>query len=150
MTSYLLDTNVVSSLAPTKGERPESQSELSEWIVANTDALFLSVITALEIEAGLIKLGRVAPGRWHQRLSEWFSSILLHYNDRILPLDLRVARLASIMTDTSKARGLYPGMADVTIAATAVAHNHIFLTRNLKHFEALDVPIIDPFERLPS
>jgi predicted nucleic acid-binding protein len=119
-------------------------------MVANSDDLFLSVMTALELEAGLIKLGRLAPGRWHEKLSEWFSSILLHYNDRILPLDLAVARIASLMTDRSKARGLYPGMADVTIAATALAHNQILLTRNLKHFEALEVATIDPFERLPS
>jgi predicted nucleic acid-binding protein len=53
------------------------------------------------------------------------------------------------MTDRSKARGLYPGMADVAIAATAVAHGQILLTRNRKHFEVLDIETIDPFERLP-
>ncbi len=149
LTRYLLDTNVVSSLAPSKGERPASHAGISAWIVANTDRLFLSAVTALEIEAGVIKLARSAPGRWQQQMSEWFSAILLHYADRILPLDLQIARLASAMTDRNKAQGLYPGMADTIIAATALAHGQVLLTRNLKHFEGFEVQMANPFERLP-
>ena len=149
MTSYLLDTNVVSSLAPTEGERPASHAGISGWIVANSDRLFFSVVTALEIEAGVIKLERSAAGRRQQRMSEWFSSILLHYADRILPLDLKIVRLASAMTDRSKARGLYPGMADTVIAATAISHGLILLTRNLRHFEVFEIETVNPFESLP-
>ena len=97
----------------------------------------------------MIKLARSAPGRWQQQMSEWFSAILLHYADRILPLDLQIARLASAMTDRSKAKGLYPGMADTVIAATAVAHGQKLLTRNLKHFEIFAMEMANPFEHLP-
>lgn len=146
---YLMDTNVVSSLAPSKGVRPPEHSAISEWIIAHSDALFLSVVSAIEIEAGLMKLERSASGAWQEQMSQWFSSILFHYQERILPLDIAVARIASRMTDKSKARGLYPGIADVAIGATAVAHRQILLTRNRKHFEALEIELLDPFEQLP-
>ena len=150
MKRYLLDTNVLSALAPGKADKPVLDPALMSWIRANTDALFISAITAIEIEAGVLKLGRTSPGRWHARLSNWFALILNEYGDRILAADLPVARVASLMTDRSKAKGEYPGFPDVVIAATAVAYDLILLTRNLKHFDSLGVPGIDPFERLPS
>jgi toxin FitB len=47
------------------------------------------------------------------------------------------------------AKGHNPGLADILIAATGIAHQLTVLTRNLRHFEPLDVPCLDPFKGLP-
>ena len=49
---YLVDTNVISAGAPSKGQR---WAELAEWMDANSDRLFLSTVSVAEIEAGIAK-----------------------------------------------------------------------------------------------
>ncbi len=39
---------------------------------------------------------------------------------------------------------------DLIIAATAHVHRLTVLTRNLRHFEPVGVPVIDPTRSLPS
>jgi hypothetical protein len=50
---YLLDTNVISV-----GISPSTHPELAEWLAANADSLFISVITIAEIENGIAKARR--------------------------------------------------------------------------------------------
>lgn len=149
MTAYVLDTNVVSAFAPGRVGKPAPDAAVSAWVRRNEDDLFLSAITPLEIEAGLLKLGRTAPGDWHTQMSDWFAVLLEQFSDRVLPVDLSVARTAAAITDRNAARGLDPGLADVVIAATALAHGMTLLTRNLRHFIGSGVSAVDPFERLP-
>jgi predicted nucleic acid-binding protein len=112
--------------------------------------LFLSAITALEIEAGLYRLGRRSPGRWHQEMLEWYSVLLEQFTDHVLPVDLSVARMAAAVTDRNRANGIEAGIADVLIAATALANDKTLLTRNLRHFAASGVKVADPFHALPQ
>jgi predicted nucleic acid-binding protein len=150
LSTYLLDTDVVSAFAPAKAKKPAIEARVADWFDRNAERLFLSAVTAIELEAGLLKLGRVSPGRRHSELSRWFEEILADYEKRILPLDTNVARIASQITDRSKAAGAYPGLSDVAIAATAIANDMTLLTRNLRHFSALGVNSVDPFDRLPT
>jgi toxin FitB len=150
LSGFLLDTNVVSALAPGRGEKPDLPPSLLAWLRANEERLFLSAVTALELEAGLIKLGRMEPGTRQEQLARWFAAILTFYGERILAFDLRVVRVASALTDRGKAKGKYPGLADVMIAATAVVHGLTLVSSNLKHFEPLGIETFDPFQRLPS
>jgi len=147
--SFILDTNVVSAFAPGRHGKPPSDPAVSAWIRQNEDNLFLSAITPLEIEAGLLKLGRVSPGRWHTEMVNWFQVFLEQFTDRVLPLDLSVARSAAKIADRNAAQGLDPGLPDIVIAATTIAHGMTLLTRNLRHFIASGVSAVDPFEQLP-
>ena len=149
MTDYLLDTNVLSAFAPKKDPSRAIGPELASWVRHNSESLFFSTVTAVEIEAGLIKLERISPGAWQQQLVHWYALILEHYKSRIVALDLQIARLASALTDQAKAAGNYPGFADTAIAATAACKNMTLLTRNVRHFEPLGISVADPFERLP-
>jgi predicted nucleic acid-binding protein len=110
----------------------------------------LSAVTVVEVETGLIQLRRTAPGRRAEDLASWFDRILAFYGERVLPLDLKVARIASVLADRGTARGRHPGLADVLIAATCVAHELALLSRNGRHFEPLGIDVVDPFKRLPS
>jgi predicted nucleic acid-binding protein len=150
LTEYLLDTNVLSAFAPTKSRLFEIDPRLVNWLRLNTDRLFFSAVTAVEIEAGIIRLGRTAPGSWHQRLAAWYASILGEYEERILALDLTAARMASAFTDQARAGGSNPGFADLCIAATAATHGMTLLTRNLRHFAMLGIDAVDPFTSLPT
>jgi predicted nucleic acid-binding protein len=130
--------------------RPPLDRKLAEWLNANTDNFFLAAISVVELETGVRQLGRKSPGKFHQQLSAWLAMILELYAKRVLPLDLRTARVASELADRAIALGRHPGTADILIAATAAAEGATLLTRNARHFAPLGVAAIDPFEILPA
>jgi predicted nucleic acid-binding protein len=141
---YLVDTNVISALAPSKRE---SVADLVDWLDRVSDRLYLSVITAAEVRAGIAKAKREGATTKAARLTEWWDSIEFLYGPRILPFDLSCALKAGQMIDAARAH--QPGFEDIAIAATANAHGLIVLTRNLRHFEPLGAPALDPFKELP-
>jgi predicted nucleic acid-binding protein len=146
---YLLDTNVVSLIAPTK-LRTASDEKLAEWIDSRSDRLWLSVITAAEIESGIAKAARVGAKRKAADLAEWWGEIRHYYASRILPLDIATAQETGRLLDIARAAGVDPGFEDVAIAATGKLNGLIVLTRNVKDFSPLGVMFKDPFEALLS
>lgn len=146
MTGYLLDTNVISAFAP---ERPAPSTELSVWLEARSDRLFLSVISVVEIEAGIKKLHRTRSRARAEALAAWIDRLLENYSDRILAFDLAAGRIAGAITDRTRAIGVNPGFADIAIAATAQNRELLLLTANARHFQSTGVRYANPFETLP-
>lgn len=144
MTGWLLDTDVLSAFAPGKSAVAR---ETAAWFEARSERLFVSAISAAEILAGIAKLRRSGSGRRAEALRDWFEQIVELYGDRILPFDLRTARLAATIGDEAQARGRHPGFADVAIAATAKSNDLTVLTLNRRHFELLGVAASNPFDR---
>jgi predicted nucleic acid-binding protein len=143
---YLVDTNVISAGAPSKhGPR----QELVEWMDASSDLLFLSVMTAAEVESGIAKALRAGAKQKAEALQAWWALIEHIYGERILPVDLEVAHATGRILDKARAAGHTPGLADVVIAGTAQVRDLAILTRNVKHFTPFDVRFVDPFEALP-
>ncbi|MGV0875954.1 type II toxin-antitoxin system VapC family toxin [Martelella sp. FLE1502] len=142
---YLVDTNVISALAPSRHGR---ETALIAWLDRRSDDLFLSVVTAAEVRAGIAKAGREHARMRAERLQAWWQSIEYLYGHKILPFDLRCAHAAGEITDAARAH--QPGFADIAIAATAKAHGLTILTRNIRHFAPLGVPLHDPFQSLPG
>ncbi len=138
---YLVDTNIISVTAPTK---PHPASELVDWMEQNTDRLYVSAVTVMEIEDGIAKAERTGARQKEALLKAWLEAILHLYSDRILAFDLKVAPAAGRLSDLARGRGLSPGFADLVIAATAQSHGLVVLTRNLRHFVSLDVRAVDP------
>jgi hypothetical protein len=62
-----------------------------------------------------------------------------------LAFDTSAARLAGELSDRARGQGHAPGFADIIIAATARQHAMTILSRNIRHFEPLGVPVLDPF-----
>lgn len=116
---------------------------------ANSAKLFLSVVTVAEIEDGIAKANREGATRKSRDISAWLETVLHLYAARILPFDLATARVAGVLSDYARGKGHAPGLADIMIAATAQRHGLTILTRNLRHFEPLGVPMHDPFVGLP-
>ena len=143
MTGWLLDTNVLSALGP--GKRPISQ-DAAIWFEDRTEALYLSTLTAAEIEAGIGQLRRMGAARRADNLREWFDGILDAYAERVLPFDLPAARIAGKIGDAALAAGRHPGFPDVAIAAIAMSCELVVVTLNRRHFEPLGVAVADPFK----
>lgn len=144
--TYLIDTNIVSAAAPHR-DRPVA---LVEWLEQHNDALYLSVITIAEIDAGVAKLRRQGARAKADRLARWLDSLLHLYSQRILHVDIPVARKLGALIDRTRATGRPTSFADLALAATAMRHGLIVLTRNLKHFKPLGAHAHDPFTSLPD
>lgn len=129
--------------------RPVPEEALATWVRDNVDRIYLSAVTIAEIEQGICKLRRFGGVVRAERLAQWLDALLDAVSDHILALDGKVGRVAGTLSDKATAAGRHPGFADVAIAATAVAHDLVLITRNGKHFEPLDVSFIDPLDGLP-
>ncbi|WP_265519085.1 type II toxin-antitoxin system VapC family toxin [Nitratireductor luteus] len=142
---FLVDTNVISALAPSKRQKSD---RLVEWLDKASPRLFLSVISAAEVKSGIAKAEREGASTKARRLTDWWESVEYLYAEKLLPFDLKCAHLAGEIMDSARAH--QPGFDDIAIAATAQAHDLTVLTRNLRHFEPLGVRAIDPFIALPE
>lgn len=145
---YLLDTSVVSVLAP--GREAFVPTPFGQWLQAHHQALFLPSVAIAEMAQGIGKLRRAGGAERADRLDRWLDGLLAAYGDRILPLDAQAARLAGQISDEAQAQGRHPGFADVAIAAIAQHAGLLLLTRNLKHFQPLGVACADPLATLPA
>jgi len=145
---YLLDTSVVSVLAP--GREAFVPQPLRDWLQAHHKQLYLPCIAVAEMAQGIAKLRRAGGAERADRLDRWLDGLLSAYADRILPLDAQASRLAGQMSDAAVAQGCHPGFADVAIAALAQNAGLLLLTCNLKHFQPLGVACADPLVTLPS
>lgn len=142
MSGWLLDTDVLSAFAPGRPGIPQSTAA---WFDNRTEALYLSAITAAEIEAGIAKLFRTGSTRRGDALRVWFDRILALYADRVVSFDLAAARLAGRLSDAAQAAGRHPGFADTAIAAIAKARELVVVTLNQRHFSPLGVEVFNPF-----
>ena len=102
--------------------------------------LFLSVVTIGEIERGIQQQQQNNPD-FASKLTQWLDGILLHYSDRIIPVDVRISSRWEKLSAQSGNAG-----ADMIIAATAIEHGLTIVTRNKKHFTPTGVSVINPFD----
>jgi predicted nucleic acid-binding protein len=131
---YLLDTNVVSEL-----RRPRPHPAVLAWLddVAEAD-LYLCAVTIGEIQAG-IEITREQDAVKALDLDQWLDRVLNTY--QVLAVDAPAfrewAQLMHRQSDTL--------LQDAMIAAVAVVHRLMVVTRNVRDFERLGVPTLDPF-----
>ena len=145
MNGYLVDTSVLSALAP--GRDP---SDAVAWFRENDGRLFLPVVALSEIRQGIARLERVGASQKAAALLAWFDETLRDFREMLLPIDAAVALVAGDLSDRAKGSGASPGFADALIAATAHHHDLVVATRNLRHFVPLSVACLDPFATSPA
>jgi predicted nucleic acid-binding protein len=143
--TYLLDTNVVSILDPRR--RPQAPG-LVEWLDRNGAILYLSVMTIAEIDAGILKLKREGKTERAKALEGLVATMAADFADRVLPIDMATARHVARLGELTYRQPI--GLPDLIIAATAVRHGLILLTRNIGEIGRLGIGARDPFAELPS
>ena len=131
----LLDTMVLSELRKAK---PNS-GVVSYLKNQAADSIFLSAMTIGEIEAGIEKQRSAAPG-FAAELSAWLTLMELQFSHCILPITPAIAKLWGRLCVQTGNKGI-----DNLIAATALCHNLMVVTRNVKDFEPCGVRVFDPF-----
>lgn len=136
---YLLDTNVVSELR--KAKSGKADAGVIAWAAGlPASELFLSAISVLELEMGVLLVERrdAAQGTV---LRSWLDRhVLPAFADRILPVDAAVARrCARLHVPDPRAER------DALIAATALVHELTVVTRNVGDFEATGVRLLNPW-----
>lgn len=139
ITLYLLDTNVVSELRKTKSGKADKNVVAWANSVSAT-RLFLSVITILEIETGVLLVERRDPPQGAV-LRSWLNAhVLPAFSERILPFDTAVAQCCARLhvPDPRSDR-------DAIIAATALVHGMTVVTRNVDDFEPTGVDVLNPW-----
>ncbi len=146
---FLLDTNILSLITPTKRRSVVDQAVV-DWIVKRSTDLWLSVITAAEIQDGISNASRIGASRKAMDLQDWWGEVRHYYQSRFLSFDLATAQIAGEYMIIARAAGINPGFEDLAIAATAKQHSLAVLTINEKDFRALGVPFHNPYKGLPD
>lgn len=141
---YLLDTNIVSMLDP---RRHAQAPMLIDWLDRNGASLFLSVMTVAEIDAGILKLRRERKAKRAAELEKLLTTILADFTDRVLPVDSDTARQIARLGERVYRQPI--ALPDLIIAATAVRHGLILLTRNMSELGRLGISARDPVVDLP-
>lgn len=135
---YLLDTNVISELR-------KSQCHLKvKTFIDNIPAedLFICALTMGELSFGIEKL---PTGKKKHELAIWFYSKLPEwFKERIIPLDTEVmiewGRIRAFANRTLP-------VADTLIAATAITHHMILVTRNISDFKDIEgISLFNPWD----
>ena len=131
----LLDTMVLSELRKTA-----PNAGVVSFIEAQAaDALFLSVLTVGEIEAGIEKQRTAAP-EFAEELNQWLTLLELQFAQCILPVTPAIAKLWGRLCVQTGNKGV-----DNLIAATALCHNLTVVTRNVKDFAPTGVRVLNPY-----
>jgi toxin FitB len=135
---YILDTNVISELR--KGRRADRGVRM--WAQDRPAAdLYLSVVSVLELEIGTLLIER-RDRKQGAILRAWIDGhVLPSFSGRVLAIDTAVAqRCASLHVPNPRSDR------DALIAATALVHGMTVVTRNMGHFQATGVAVINPWQ----
>ena len=136
---FLLDTNVVSELR--KAGPQNADGNLISWATKQpVSSLFISAITVLEIQLGILQKQRKDP-KQAAVLTTWLEAhVLTTFADRILPVDTSVAlQCAALHVPDPKSER------DALIAATALIHGLTLVTRNIRDFEQTKLRLVNPW-----
>ncbi len=131
---YLVDTNVVS-------EARRGRSEAVAFLRSvDPGSVFLSVVTLGEIMRGAA-LNQKSDPTAAARLMEWLETLRRSYGRRILPVTDAIA------LEWGRLAALRPrGDADGLIAATAIVHDHVLVTRNIADFSDTRAKLLNPWQ----
>jgi toxin FitB len=137
---YLLDTNVVSELRKAKTGKVERN--VRNWAKSvPASMLFLSAISILELEIGILLIERRDQAQGSLLRSWMTDHILPTFEGRILAIDTAVAqRCAALHVPAHRSDR------DALIAATALVHGMTVVTRNASDFASTGVLIVNPWE----
>jgi predicted nucleic acid-binding protein len=132
---YLVDANVLS-----EATKPRPEPGVVEWLRANEREITVDPIVLGEIRFGIHLL---PTGARRRRLERWFAEGVekIHCLTWEAKTGLRWAKLLADLRESGQAMPIK----DSLIAATALVHGLIVVTRDKQDFAKAGVKIVDPF-----
>ncbi len=139
-TKFLLDTNILSETIrkiPNKG--------VTDFLALNRN-MILSVVSIQELFFGLASLPDEKTLKKIE-IQKFISDILEIFGSKILPVNLQISQTAGQLQGFQKRQGLNISPFDATIAGTCMVLGAVLVTRNVKDFQHLSIPILNPFRQ---
>jgi len=135
----ILDTNVLSALM-----LRQPPLDVAAWIDQQPrTSVWTTTITIFEIRYGL---GLLASGRRRSERELMFKRALEEkLEGRILLFDELAAEEAAILSAARQRSGRSVELRDTMIAGIALAQRATLATRNVRNFDDLTVPVVDPW-----
>lgn len=145
MRGWLLDTNVIASLAA-----PDGAPSVKAWAASEDETRFhLSILTLAEYDKGVHQLADDDPRRL--RHSAHRDAIAARFGDRVLPLsDAIVRRWGALAGRIKRDTGHPPSVIDTLIAATAIEAQLYLVTRNTKDVRHTGAAVFNPWTDDPA
>ena len=139
MNSYLVDTNILSELT-----KPLPEQQVEAFLRQSKDRVFVSVFSIGEIRKGIASLPQ---SKKRVFLEDWLDCEMLPwFADRVLPVTLAIAEHWGNLSAQSNAKGRPRPIIDAILAATALNHDLVLVTRNVRDYEDFGVTILNPWE----
>lgn len=140
MTGFLLDTNVLSEFA----RMGEPDRHVDRWLKTTAEeSLFASVLTFAEIRRGIELL---PAGKRRTQLEQWQDDVVASFEMRLLPVTKAIADRWAVLSAQTQRKGIALANIDGLIAATALEHDLTLVTRNVKDFTGVEVPLFNPWQ----
>lgn len=135
---WLIDTNVVSEL-----RRPKPDAGVVKFMKAiDSQRAYLSAITLGELHAGVALL---PAGKKRRALEQWLGQTQGLFAKRVLPVGQAECVLWGQLVARCQQAGTPLKLADGLIAATALTHDLVVVTRNQKDFEPTGAQSLNPW-----
>lgn len=140
MNGYLLDTNVIASLIA-----PNGAPSVKAWAAQQDEnRLWLNILTLGEYDKGIAMLSDDDPNR--ARYIAARDALEDRFSGRILPIsDEVIRRWGTISGLVRRETGHPPPVIDTLFAATAVAHQLCFVTRNVRDVARSGAELLNPW-----
>ena len=128
----LADTNVISEFVK---RTPDAQ--VMRWL-QSVDLLAISAVTLEEANFGLA---------WqpNTRKLALFNALVQRLH-AVYPITAAIAQRCGVLRGQFQAQGITRSVPDMLIAATAIEHQLVLATRNVRDFMGCGVQVINPFE----
>jgi predicted nucleic acid-binding protein len=141
VSGFLLDTNI-----PSETLRPLPNANVADWLESQTqESQFLSVVTMGELRRGTTLLSH---GARRTQLEQFIEiAVPRWFGPRVLPVTQAIAERWGVLDGQRQATGRPLGVTDGLIAATALEHGLVLVTRNVKDFGGLGVAVFNPWLR---
>ena len=132
---YLVDTNIISELA-----RKTPDTRVLNFMTSTANILVSSLLFH-ELTFGLA----ITNPEQARKLLLFVTAMRERFGARAIAVDVPIAETAGIFRASEKQQGRVLTVSDALIAATASVHGAVLVTRNIKDFRTLGVPVLNPF-----